>query len=136
MDLQHVDAMEALRKANIEKKGGSDALETHEGVRPDWLNHTQVWQLKEMVFKKLVDMEEYVEDNPPGMKTGSEECPFISFTSGIQCALTRANGCSLHGQMTSSHQGPQTHGIAASLCSTSILKRLQGNQSLRHRGAN
>lgn len=60
--------MDKLRKANIEKKGGSEALETHEGLRPDWFDHTQVWRLKEMVFKKLVDMEEYVEENPAGMR--------------------------------------------------------------------
>ena len=59
--------MATLRKVEVENKGGEDALEKHEGGRPEWLEHTKIWQLKETVFKKLVDMEEYVEENPPGI---------------------------------------------------------------------
>lgn len=62
--------MATLRKDEVEKKGGEDALEKHEGGRPEWLEHTKIWQLKETVFKKLVDMEEYVEENPPGISGG------------------------------------------------------------------
>lgn len=62
-----MDAMAALRKENVQKKGGEEALQNHEGARPEWLEHTKIWQLKEMVFKKLVDMEEYIEENPPGI---------------------------------------------------------------------
>jgi CRP-like cAMP-binding protein len=59
------DSMAHLRKAQIDKKGGSDAVQKLEGVRPEWFQHIKCWQSKELAFKRLVDMEEYVEENPP-----------------------------------------------------------------------
>ena len=59
------DSMALLRKENIDKQGGSEAVKKHEGIRPEWFLHTKCWQLKEMVFKRLVEIEEYVEENPP-----------------------------------------------------------------------
>ena len=82
--LQHVDAMATLRKEKVEKKGGEEALDKHKGGQPEWLEHTKIWQLKEMVFKKLVDMEEYVEENPPGM-SGGWQWEFQQLSLAILC---------------------------------------------------
>ena len=58
------DSAAAMRRANISSQGAK-ALEKHAGARPEWFQHVQVWELKEMVFAKLVEMEEYMEENPP-----------------------------------------------------------------------
>jgi len=59
------DSIARLRQKNIKAKGGDEAVEIRGGNRPEYFAHIQSWQLKELLFKKLVDMEEYFEENPP-----------------------------------------------------------------------